>query len=297
MPSPAFAWQNGRLVAWKDAQVPIEDRGLQFGESVYEVLPVVAGSVRFLDAHIDRMRGGLTSLAIDLQAEGEPDWSALIQAVIAAESIDDGYVYIQVTGGTGERTHAGAPGGSRPNCIAYARPAKFSSLGQAMTGIAVISVPEIRWGRRDLKTTMLVPAVLAKREAARRGAKEAIFVDDKGFLVEGASSNVLAVIDDRVVMAPASERVLPGITQKLVADACTEIGVKVDYRHIHRDELPATRALALCSTLQLIQRIGQLDDQRWPAPSLPDTVEELFVALSGRLGLTVDRSPVEPSDA
>ena len=172
---PKFAWISGRVVPFEDAHVPLDDRGLQFGESLYEVAPITAGIARLLPEHVARMQRAAAELGLEAGVPELSAWERLIHELVACESIRDALLYAQLTGGACARDHV-PESPPPPTFFAYATPFTYPGEAAVLRGIRAVSLPDIRWARRDLKTTMLLPAVLAKREAKRRGASEALLV-------------------------------------------------------------------------------------------------------------------------
>jgi D-alanine transaminase len=256
--APTVAWLNGRLVPWGEAKVPIEDRGLQFAESLYEVLMVTAGRVRLLAEHEARMRHGAKALGI---GRGVPDlrgWERVTGEILSAERLDEGLLYAQVTGGAGPRLHAPATA-YEPTFFAYVRPHRFPRAADAARGVTAISLADQRWGHCDLKTTMLVPAILARREATRAGADEALLLGEDGSVREGSTSNVFIVEGGALTTPPQDAHLLPGTTSSAVATVATEAGLPIG-----RTTIPLTRLLRadevfLTSTSRLVLPVVTVD--------------------------------------
>ncbi|RMF86955.1 MAG: D-amino acid aminotransferase, partial [Nitrospirae bacterium] len=237
---PSVAYLDGRLVPWEEARVPVEDRGFQFGESLYEVVPVTAGRVRLLPPHVDRMRAGAAELGL---AEGVPDleaWSRIAAELIAADGVEEGLLYAQLTGGTAPRRHW-PERRPRPTFLAYVRRWRFPRDADVVRGFRAVTVPDLRWGRCDLKTTQLLGSVLALRAAARAGAEEAIFVAEDGTVREGAVSNVFLVEDGRLVTPEQTHHLLPGVTRPVIAEIARAAGMEVVSRRVDAAELATAR--------------------------------------------------------
>jgi D-alanine transaminase len=256
--SSRFVWIDDRVVPFEQATIPVDDRGLLFAESIYEVIPVTAGKVRMLPEHAARMRAA--ALPIDL-GSGVPDdrtWERLAHALITEEQLREGLLYAQLTGGSAPRQHLPLHR-PKPRFFAYLLPFRFPRAEAAARGTTVQTVPDPRWARCDLKTTMLLPGVLAKRDAAAGGADEALFVGPDGMVREGASTNIFVVEDDRVVTPLQTHHLLPGITRPLVERLAAETG-----RAVHADAIPLSRLLAaaevfLTSTTLLAMPVVRID--------------------------------------
>jgi D-alanine transaminase len=173
--NPAWAWCDGRLTPFSEAKVPIEDRGLQFGESLYEVVAVMGGEpFRLLD-HVERMRKGAAELGLESGVPYLAGWTTFLAQLHRREPHPSALLYAQVTGGAAPRRHVPAEA-RRPFFFAYLRPFTFPAPAEISRGIAASTLPDPRWQRRDLKTTMLLPAVIARRLAGSQGADEVIFI-------------------------------------------------------------------------------------------------------------------------
>ena len=240
--SPRWAWCGEGIVAFSEARVPIEDRGLQFGESVYEVIAVVGGEPFRLPDHVDRMISGARAVGID---SGVPDlskWKTIIAQLYRREPHRAAVLYAQLTGGTAPRRHL-PPQRHPPFFFAYLCQYAFPVPAEIARGIAAVTVPDNRWQHRDIKTTMLLPAVLAKKAAASAGAEEAIFVGQDGYVNEGASSTVFAVRDRVVMTPPVTQRVLPGVSTKAVHALCEQLGIQTAWTERKRGCGPIRRTI------------------------------------------------------
>ncbi len=255
---PAVAYVNGRYGPIAEAGVSVEDRGFQFADSLYEVVAVLNG--RFLDweKHLWRLRRGLSALFI----EGLPSDAALAhiaRRLVGLSRYADGLLYIQVSRGAVRRDHP-FPEDTPATLVLTMRRFDFRQrLPQLETGVPAISVPDQRWARCDLKTTGLLPAVLAKQEARAAGAFEALFVKD-GAVTEGGSTNIYMVTADGVIVThPLSARILPGIARDTLLDLAREAQMKVEERAFTIEEARAAPELFLTSTTAPILPIVRLD--------------------------------------
>jgi D-alanine transaminase len=255
---PKFAWISGRVVPFEDAHVPLDDRGLQFGESLYEVAPITAGVARLLPEHVARMQRAAAELGLEAGVPELSAWERLIHELVACESIRDALLYAQLTGGACPRDHV-PESPPPPTFFAYATPFTYPGEAAVLRGIRAVSLPDIRWARRDLKTTMLLPAVLAKREATRRGASEALLVGPGGEIYEGASSNVF-IVEGRTLVTPAqSTNLLPGTLRPLVSEVAREAGLDVRGEVVSIERIRAADEVFISSTGQLVMPIVDLD--------------------------------------
>ncbi len=255
---PSVAWIGDRLVPWAEAVVPIEDRGLQFGESIYEVIPVTRGRVRLVEPHLERMRSGATAIGIEPGVPSGPDLVALADLLIAQEDLDEALLYLQVTGGSAPRCHLPADP-PEPTLLAYLRGHRFPRDPDVVRGLTVVTLPDPRWAHCDLKTTMLLPAVLARRAAAARGAGEALFLAPDGRVLEGAVSNVFILANGRLATPGTSEHLLPGTMRAQVYAAADRLGLPVDARDLHRSELVLAGEVFVTATSTLAMPVLAVD--------------------------------------
>ena len=254
---PGQAWLDGRLVPWAEARLPVEDRGLQLGESLYEVVPVTHGRARLVAEHVERMAHG--ARALDLAGLPELEqWLAIAERLIALEGVEEGLLYAQLTGGVQPRRHL-PEARPRPTFLAYLRPHRFPRQAEVERGLRAITVTDLRWQRCDLKTTMLLPAVLAKREAARRGVEEALLVGADGVVHEGASSTLHLVRSGRVVTSPSGPHILTGITRGAVAGLAAGTGIVVDETLIRVPDLLAADEVFVTATSLLLMPLVEVD--------------------------------------
>lgn len=236
-----IVYVNGRYLPYGQAAVHVEDRGFQFADSVYEVCEVKGGALIDEPRHLARLQRSLKELSIPAPAT---PWTIghIMRQCVARNRVKDGTVYLQVTRGEGPRDFA-LPGDSvSPTLVCIARssnPDKTAALAAA--GIGVKTLPEVRWGRCDIKTVMLLPACLAKEAARQSGAREAWFVDTEGFVTEGASSNAWIVTDKGLVTRTLGRALLPGVTRATVLDLAAREGLAVEERAFTVAEAQAAR--------------------------------------------------------
>ncbi|TIT25561.1 MAG: D-amino acid aminotransferase, partial [Mesorhizobium sp.] len=196
---PRIAYVNGRYVAHADASVHIEDRGYQFADGVYEVCEVARGFIVDMPRHLGRLNRSLSELSIDWPVT-QAVLPLILREVVRRNHVVNGLVYVQVTRGVASRDFVFPAPGTRPSLVVTARKADPAAIKRAETGIKVITVPENRWDRVDIKSTGLLPNVLAKQKAKEADAQEAWFVDGDGMVTEGGSSNAWIVTGDGVLV-------------------------------------------------------------------------------------------------
>src|SRR3954466_7250738 len=215
-----FAYVNGRYQPWRAAMVHVEDRGYQFSDGVYEVCEVRAGRMIDERRHLGRLQRSLDELRIDMpMAPGALGF--VMRETIRKNRVRDGIVYLQITRGVARRDHPFPKPGTPPSVVVTARNLDQAAIERAASeGIAVITVPDNRWARVDIKAVALLPNVLAKQTARERGAKEAWFVDAHGEVTEGPSTKPwIVTAPGKVVTRPADNGILRGITRSVLIDA------------------------------------------------------------------------------
>lgn len=254
---------NGSYRRYARAFVHAEDRGFQFADSVYEVIEVLGGKLVDATRHLVRLERSLGELRIPPPMTN----AALLHVIgrtIKLNRVSDGLVYLQVTRGEGPRDFAfPSPAKIAPTLVVIARSqsqAKIAAI--ADTGIAVKTMPDMRWGRSDIKTVMLLPACLAKDAAKRDGAKEAWFTDADGNITEGASSNAWIVTQAGVLVTrQLDNRILGGVTRATLIDCARKDGVGVEERAFTRAEALNAREAFVTSASNTVMPVTSIDGQ------------------------------------
>ncbi len=257
---PGVSYVNGRYRAIAEAAVSIEDRGFQFADSVYEVAAWLNGRFLDWDKHLWRLRRSLAALHITgLMADAA--LSATAHRLVGRSRAADGLLYIQVSRGAAPRDHP-FPHAIRPTLVMTARRFNFAQrVAQQQTGIAVLTLPDQRWARSDIKTTNLLAAVLAKQEARQAGAFEAMFHLPDGTVTEGGSTNMFMVDPGgNIVTHPLSARILPGIARDTLLALARDHQLRVEERPFTLHEAQTAPELFLTSTTAPILPIVRLDD-------------------------------------
>jgi D-alanine transaminase len=243
---PRLAYVNGRLVPLADARVSVEDRGFQFADGVYEVCAALNGRLLDWQQHLDRLGRSRSELAISAPMR-DATLGIVARRVLAANRIKDGLLYVQLTRGAARRDHAFPPP-AQPTLVMTARPFDFRQrVAQQATGVAILTRPEIRWARRDIKSVALLPNVLAKQAARDAGAFEAWFVDD-GVVTEGGSTNAWIVSDGVVVTHPADHAILAGVMRDTLIRVARAHQIRIDERPFSLAEALSADEAFLTST-------------------------------------------------
>lgn len=253
-----IAYVNGAYLPHRRAAVHIEDRGFQFADGVYEVVAVLGGRLIDPELHLDRLDRSLTALAI-APPIGRAALSVVLREVLQRNRLRDGLLYLQITRGSAPREHA-FPSASLPTLVVTARRIPGLPEDLARWAVGVITLPDERWARCDIKSVSLLPNVLAKQTARKRGAFEAVLIDHDGLVTEGASSTIWIVDrNDRLCTRHLDRAILPGCTRAaLIAElACS--GLKVEERAFTRAELMAAREVFLTSASSFVRPIIAID--------------------------------------
>ncbi len=253
------AWIDGAFVPLAAAKVSIEDRGFLFGDGIYEVTAVLDGRPVDSAAHLARLE--LSAAALDLTLPVPlAEIEVIGRELIGRDGIDQGIVYLQLTRGAGERDFLGRP--DRPTLVLFTQAKTLDPNPLAERGIKVATVADIRWARRDIKSVMLLAQVLAKREAAAKGAYEAWLVDGEAHVTEGASSTALIVTaEGTLVTRPNSRDILPGCTRAAVALLAKEDGIRIEERAFTVAEALAAREAMMTSASTFVLPIVEIDGQ------------------------------------
>ena len=255
-----IVYVNGSYLPWGKAQVHAEDRGFQFGDAVYEVCEVRGGRLIDEVRHMDRLKRSLGELKIT-EPMTRGAWARVMRETIRRNRVVDGSLYLQVSRGARPRDFIFSDATMTPTVVCLARPLKPARRDAAAKGIAVRSMPDIRWGRRDIKTVMLLPSSLAKEAAAEIGGKEALMVDENGFVTEGASSNVWIIdAQGRLITRPASNDILRGVTRTTLIDLLKKEGLELVERPFTVEEAKASREVFITSATSIVTPVVRIDD-------------------------------------
>ena len=243
-----IAYVNGRYVPQAAAHVHVEDRGLQFADGVYEVTFVLGGRMVDEDPHMARLKRSLETLAMAMPMS-EAALGAVLRETIARNRLVDGIVYVQINRGVAPRAHAYPKGPLRPSVVVTVKPMAAPATVDGWAGVPVVTVPDLRWKRVDVKTVGLLANCMAKQTAAEAGAYEAWMVDDGGCVTEGSSTTAWIVDrDGRAVTRPLGHDILPGITRATVLALARRHGVSVEERPFTVAEARGAREAFLTST-------------------------------------------------
>jgi D-alanine transaminase len=252
-----IAYVDGQFVPLADAKVSILDRGFLFADGIYEVTAVIDARLVDTARHMARLERSAREIGMPLREA--PDRIAAIEAeLIDRNGLVEGLVYLQATRGAADRDFL-APADLEPTLVMFTQAKPLVDAPAAKTGIAVASVADIRWGRRDIKSVMLLAQVLAKQEAARAGAQDAWLVAD-GMVTEGASSTAWIVTHQGTLVTRSSSHVtLPGCTADAVAALIGELGLTIAWRPFSLDEALAAKEAFQTAASSLVMPVVAID--------------------------------------
>jgi D-alanine transaminase len=254
------AYVNGRYLPLRLAKVHIEDRGYQFSDGVYEVCEVRDGQIVDERRHMARLQRSLDELRIRLPMPLSA-LSVVLHETIRRNRVRNGIVYLQATRGVARRDHAFPPPQTEPSLVVTARSLDRTKREvEAEQGVSVITMPDIRWARVDIKTVGLLPNVLAKQAAREQGAREAWLVDSKGFVTEGASANAWIVTNEgKIVTRPADHGILRGISRTVVLEVIAALGLEIEERPFTVAEAYAAREAFVTAASQIVLPVTRID--------------------------------------
>ncbi len=250
---------NGDFLPEADAKISVFDRGFLFADAVYEVSAVIGGKLVDNAAHLARLDRSLKELGMASPGTGE-EITALQRELIAQNDLDEGLVYLQVTRGAADRDF-GYPKDAAPSLVMFTQARTVTDNPTAETGISVVTVPEIRWQRRDIKTVGLLAACMAKETAKAAGAGDAWFVED-GYVTEGSSNNAFIVkTDGTLVTRQLSTEILHGITRKAVIALCEREGITLEERPFTPEEAYEAAEAFSTSASAFVMPVVKIDDR------------------------------------
>ena len=256
---PRFAYVSSRFVPHDQAVVHIEDRGYQFGDGVYEVIPLLDGAPIDCRAHLDRLAFSLNEISIDWPMPR----AVLIQKaqeLMRRNRLTTGLLYLQVTRGVAPRNHAFPNPSVRSVLVMTSQAGGLNRSPHPTTGVDIITQPDQRWARPDIKSLNLLPNCMAKTKAVEAGAVEAWLLDKDNFVREGASSSAWIVSDSgKLVTYPTNGLILAGITRGTLADIAKSIGLPLDIRPFSLDEALNAKEVFITGASLLVKPVRAID--------------------------------------
>jgi D-alanine transaminase len=258
-----IAYVNGRYSPHAQAAVHIEDRGFQFADGVYEVWSAFDGRLADADGHFERLARSLSELRID-----SPMTRAALERVLREtlrrNRVKDGIVYLQITRGAARRDHAFPAPGTPTTVVVTARAVDLAATeAKAARGVAVITHPDQRWGRCDIKTVGLLPNAIAKQAARETGAYEAWLIDAEGLVTEGASTNAW-IVDSAGVLRTrdTGANILRGVTRKALLQIASELQMKIEERPFTLAEAKGAREAFVTAASSFVMPVVKIDGDK-----------------------------------
>ncbi len=252
-----LAYLNGEYLPRAEACLPVTDRGLLFGDSVYEVVPAYGGRPFRVPHHLNRLDRSLAAIRMGNPLD-HAQWRAVFERLTAQLPGQDQSIYLQVTRGAHPVRNHVIPPDLQPNVIAFTSPLRQRDPELARQGIRVITLDDIRWHRCDIKATTLLANVLARARATDEGADEAILIRD-GAAMEGTASNLFVVSNGLLITPPDSDELLPGITRDLVLELAREAGVPYAQAAIGAADLEQADEIWLTSSTREVAAVVELN--------------------------------------
>jgi len=273
---------NGDYLPEDQGKISIFDRGFLFADGVYEVTAVLNGRLVDYDPHMERLERSLGELRIGWPCSKD-ELKAMHLEMIRRNALKEGIIYMQVTRGAADRDFK-FPKDAKPTLVAFTQEMRLADNPNAVVGVKVVTIPDIRWQRRDIKSVMLLAPVLGKQEAYEKGAHEGWMVED-GFVTEGTSSNAYIVKDGKVITRPLSNSILAGCTRRSLFRLAKEHGVEIEERRFTPEEAYAADEAFLTSASQFVMPIVEIDGRRvgggQPGP-VTRKLRDLFLAEAGK---------------
>lgn len=247
---------NGSYVPKQEATISVFDRGFIFGDGVYEVVPVIAGKMVDKAYFIERLARSLGELEIEWPCSRD-DVLAMLNELITRNALIEGMVYLQITRGIADRDFA-FPAGITSSIVAFSSELTLIDNPAARTGIPVMTTPDLRWKRRDIKSVNLLGQVLAKQNAVTRGGKEGWMIEN-GVITEGVSSSAYIVKEQVIITRPLSNEILPGIRRRTLLELCEKEGITLEQRLFTLDEALAADEAFISSATTIVLPVVSID--------------------------------------
>jgi D-alanine transaminase len=254
-----LAYVNGEFSPISEARISVDDRGYMFGDGVYEVVRTYGGKPWLLNRHQRRLERSLAEIGIrDFDVDS---FEAVIDEGIKRAGNQETLIYYHITRGSTARTHAWDEG-LTPNVIFTFRPMPASDKDQGELGVSIVTLPDLRWGRCDIKSLNLLANVMAKQQAHEQGAFEAAFVDRGDFITEGTSTSIFFVLDGVLRTHPLANAILPGITRGLILELANALGFRVEERAVRSKDLSDVNEAFLTGTTADLTPVVEVNGRR-----------------------------------
>ena len=252
-----IVYVNGEYVPESEARISIFDRGVLFADAVYEVCGILDSMLIDTEAHFARLRRSLREIGLELPQPNE-GVLAIMRELVSRNGLQEGMVYLQVSRGVAERDFI-PPTDVEPGVFAFTQERPLLDSPAAKSGIRVVTMPDIRWGRRDIKTVALLASSLSKRDAKEAGADDAWLLED-GFITEGTASNAwIVTTDGRIITRPLSNAILAGCTRAAVLQLAEEAGLAVEERRFTPEEARESAEAFITGASALVTGVIAID--------------------------------------
>lgn len=256
---PNFAYINNKFVNFKSAKIHIEDRGLQFADSVYEVIAVLDKNLIDLDFHLKRLKYSLRELEIKFTIN-KKNLNNIFLNLIKKNKTRNGIIYLQITRGIQFREHKYQKN-LTPTLIVYTRNKRFNLPGKKFVGVNTITYQDLRWKRRDIKTVNLLPNIIAANKAKKKNAYEAILIQN-GKVTEGTSSNIWIIKRNNLITHPANSDILKGVTRTSLLKIIKKTKLKLIEKQFTHKQLFNADEVFLTSSGSFITPILKIDNKK-----------------------------------
>ena len=265
MPSDPFTpgrvvWMDGAFVPASEARVSIFDRGLLFSDAVYEGIGILDGRMVDAAVHLARLRRSLGELGIP-EPMDEAGFRAALDRLIAENGVGEGFLYLHITRGVAERDYV-PPGEMTPTVFAFTQAHPVPLADRPPVPVALASHPDLRWKRRDIKTSNLLGQVLAKRAAVQAGSDEALMIDEDGFVTEGGCTSFFVVQGRTIVARPVTDDILNGVTRRAMLAVAESEGYGIDRRRFTLAEAMKADEAFVTGASSYIEPVATIDGQR-----------------------------------
>ena len=254
-----IVYLNGEYLPEHEAKISIFDRAVVFGDAVYDVAGVLGGKLVDFEHHMQRYFNSLAKLGIESPLTQDQILRAF-RRLVEQNHLDEGLVYIQVTRGVADRDFVWQEG-LEPSVFMFTQVKSAQEREAADSGIALASVPDIRWARRDIKTVNLLGQVLAKKAAHDAGADEALMIDAEGFVTECGSTSFFIVRGERILTRPLSNDILPGVTRRAVIALCAAKGMQLEETRFTLDDALSADEAFISAASAYVMPVVKIDSR------------------------------------
>ena len=256
---PELANLNGTFCPIEEAKVSIEDRGFQFADGVYEVIVFHGDRPVMLEAHLRRLANSCR--VIDLKIDFERlDLPGIVREGVRRAGFADTMVYLQLTRGPAPRNHA-HPNEYEPTVVLTFKPKPVVSAEKRAAGLSLMTLPDFRWSRCDVKSIALLPNIMAKNEALAKGYDDAVFIGPEGDVRETSAANLFIIKSGHLLTRPEDRTILPGITRKLIFSCAAQMELPTREARILKDQLLRADEVFVCSSAIEVVPVVRVDDQ------------------------------------